>query len=69
MEWKTRLFRVIAWRGRVGRSFPERVDLVEAKTATTAMKVQRQRDPSIKPEQQSAGKRRRGCENWLLWNS
>lgn len=68
MKWKKHLFRVTAWSGTVGRSFPERVDLVEAKTATTAMKVQRQRDHSIKPEQQSAGKRRRGCENWL-WNT
>ncbi len=54
MEWKTKLFRVTAWRGIVGRSFPERVDLVEAKTATAAMKMQ------------SAGRIRRGCERWPL---
>lgn len=68
MGWKTHLFRVTAWSGRVGRSFPQRVDLVEAKTYTTAMKIQRQRDPSITPGQQSAGRRMLGCERylWLL---
>lgn len=66
MEWKTKLFRVTAWRGIVGRSFPERVDLVKAKTATAAMKMQRHRDSNIKKEQQSAGRIRRGCERWPL---
>ena len=58
----TRLARVTAWAGTVGRSFPERVDLVEAKTLTGAMKEQRRRDKSIQKNRQSAGWRRKPCE-------
>ena len=57
-----RLARVTAWAGPVGRSFPERVDLIEAKTLTGAMKEQRRRDKSIQKNRQSAGWRRKPCE-------
>lgn len=66
MERKKTLFRVTAWSGEVNRSFPERVDLVEAKTHATAMAAQREKDPAIQPSQQSAGRRKRGCE-LLRW--
>ena len=57
-----RLARVTAWAGTVGRSFPKRVDLIEAKTLTGAMKEQRRRDKSIQKNRQSAGWRRNPCE-------
>ena len=57
-----RLARVTAWAGTVGRSFPERVDLVQAKTLRGAMTEQRRRDKSIDKSQQSAGWRRKPCE-------
>lgn len=61
-ERKKRLARVTAWTGNVGRSFPQRVDLVDAKTLSGAMAEQRRRDKSIQGSQQSAGWRLKPCE-------